>query len=101
MSLWELNVFLATAFVADGGSTEGTSYWQYGLSNLIPFGEMLRIRTRGEIDILATDRLKAVATYPIRMMLSPGRYANFSDCEEAAAGTLRPRFLVSDFPNLA
>jgi hypothetical protein len=77
-----LTVFLATAFEAEGGSTEGTSYWQYGLSNVIPFGEMLRIRTRGAIDLLALERFKAIATYPVRMMLSPGHYANYSDCEE-------------------
>jgi hypothetical protein len=77
--------FLEVAFEADGGSTEGTSYWQYGLSNLIPFAEMLRIRTGGAIDILSTDRVKAIATYPIRTMLSPGHYANFSDCEEVVA----------------
>ncbi len=77
--------FLEVAFEADGGSTEGTSYWQYGLSNLIPFAEMLRIRTAGAIDILGMDRLRAIATYPVRTMLSPGHYANFSDCEEAVA----------------
>jgi hypothetical protein len=77
--------FLEAAFEADGGSTEGTSYWQYGLSNLIPFAEMLRLRTGGAIDILGMRRLKAIATYPIRTMLSPGRYASFSDCEEGVA----------------
>jgi hypothetical protein len=77
--------FLQAAFEADGGSTEGTSYWQYGLSNLIPFAEMLRIRTAGAIDILGTDRLAAIATYPVRTMLSPGHYGNFSDCEEVVA----------------
>lgn len=80
-----LEVFLETAFEADGGSTEGTGYWQYGLSNLIPFAEMLRLRTNGAIDILGLERMKAIATYPTRMMLSPGHYANFSDCEEEVA----------------
>ncbi|MBN1641277.1 MAG: heparinase II/III family protein [Anaerolineae bacterium] len=77
-----LEVFFDTAFEAEGGSTEGTSYWQYGLSNVVPFAEMLRIRTRGAIDVLDSDRLRAIATYPTRTLLSPGRYANFADCEE-------------------
>jgi hypothetical protein len=75
-----LDVFLKTAFEADGASTEGTGYWQYGLSNVIPFAEMLRIRTEGEIDLLGLDRMADIAAYPLHVVLSPGRYASFSDC---------------------
>jgi len=78
-----LDVFLSTAFEEEGSSSEGVSYWHYGLSNLIPFAEMLRLRTNGAIDILGQDRLREIATYPAKLMLSAGRYANFSDCEEA------------------
>lgn len=75
-----LEVFMAKAFEADGSSTEGAGYWSYGLSNFIPFCEMLRLKTGGEIDILALPRMRAIASYPYRVMLSPGHYANFSDC---------------------
>ncbi len=75
-----LDIFLRTAFEADGASTEGTGYWQYGLSNFIPFAEMLRLRTDGEIDLLGLDRLADIAAYPLHVVLSPGRYASFSDC---------------------
>ena len=75
-----LDIFLRTAFEADGASTEGTGYWQYGLSNFIPFAEMLRLRTGGEIDLLGLDRLADIAAYPLHVVLSPGRYASFSDC---------------------
>lgn len=77
-----LDAFLETAFEPDGSSAEGTGYWRYGLSNFICFSEMLRNRTRGEIDLLGTDRLKQIATYPIDVMLSPGRYFPYSDCSE-------------------
>jgi hypothetical protein len=80
-----LDVFLATGFEADGTSTEGVGYWSYGTSNLICFAEMLRLRTSGEIDILATDRVKTIATYPQNVMVSPGRYFSFSDCNEETA----------------
>ena len=56
-----LDVFLSTAFEEEGSSTEGVSYWHYGLSNLIPFAEMLRLRTGGAIDILGMDRLRQIA----------------------------------------
>lgn len=75
-----LEVFLDTAFEKDGASTEGIGYWQYGLSNVIPFSEMLRQRTGGEIDLLASDRMRDIAAYPLHVALSPGRYANFADC---------------------
>lgn len=75
-----LEVFLATAFEEDGASTEGTGYWQYGLSNCILFAEMLRTRTGGEIDLLGLSRVADIAAYPLHVVLSPGRYASFSDC---------------------
>jgi len=58
-------------------------YWQYGLSNFIPFSEMLRRRTGGEIDLIASDRMRDIAAYPLHVVLSPGRYANFADCRPA------------------
>ncbi len=78
-----LDAFLETAFEPDGASGEGTGYWMYGLSNFISFSEMLRNRTRGEIDLLTTDRLKQIARYPVDVMLSPGHYFPYSDCREA------------------
>jgi len=78
-----LEVFLDTAFEEDGGSTEGVGYWQYGLMNVIAFSEMLRQRTQGEVDILSnTEKLRKVALYPLRVMLSPGHFFNFSDSDE-------------------
>ena len=75
-----LDIFVAKGFEAGGSSNEGVGYWSYGLSHLIPFSEMLRLKTGGEVDILALPRMRDIATYPLRMMLSPGHYANFADC---------------------
>jgi hypothetical protein len=80
-----LEAFLNTAFTADGGCEEGPGYWQYGLSNLICFSEALRQRTGGEIDLLATDRVREIAAYPTRVMLSPGHYFSYSDSNEETA----------------
>lgn len=77
-----LEVFFATAFEPDGGSTEGPGYWQYGLTNLAYFAEMLKNRTNGAIDILGSERLATIARFPLHVLLSPGRYANFSDSDE-------------------
>jgi len=77
-----LEVFVETAFEADGASGEGIGYWQYGLSNFICFSEMLRWRTGGEIDLLALDRMKDIARFPTKVMLSPGHYFSYSDSDE-------------------
>ncbi len=80
-----LEVFLDTAFEADGTSTEGPGYWAYGLSTFIPFSEMLRHRTNAQMDLLSTPRMQQIATYPGNIMLSPGHFASFSDSHEETA----------------
>jgi len=80
-----LEVFLDTAFEADGTSTEGPGYWAYGLSTFIPFSEMLRHRTNAQLDLLSTPRMRQIATYPGNIMLSPGHFASFSDSHEETA----------------
>jgi hypothetical protein len=77
-----LEVFMNTAFEADGGSGEGVGYWHYGLTNFSFFAELLRRRTNGEIDLLGTDRMRTIATYPPSVMLSPGKYFSYSDSDE-------------------
>jgi hypothetical protein len=77
-----LQTFLATAFEEDGSSTEGVAYWHYGLINLVALAEMLRSRTAGALDPLASPRLRQIAAYPPNMQLSGPVFAAFSDCDE-------------------
>lgn len=78
--LESLTTYLATAFEADGGSTEGVGYWRYGLNNVVVFAEMLRSRTGGEIDMLSEPRMRQIATFPAKMLLPNDRFVSFSDC---------------------
>ena len=80
-----LEVFLANAFEEDGSSTEGVAYWHYGLINFVALAEMLRARTGGALDLLASERLKRIAAYPAKMQLSGPYFASFSDCDEAVS----------------
>jgi hypothetical protein len=77
-----LQTFLATAFENDGSSNEGVGYWHYGLINLIALAEMLRARSAGALDPLASPRLRQIAAYPPAMQLSGSVFAAFSDCDE-------------------
>ncbi|MGC8782747.1 MAG: heparinase II/III domain-containing protein, partial [Anaerolineae bacterium] len=80
--------YIATGFEADGGSIEGIGYWNYGLMYYVTVAELLRERTGGRLDLLAAPRLRDIARYPLAAALSPGRYLNFGDAEEAT--TLAP-----------
>jgi hypothetical protein len=77
-----LATFLRIAFEEDGSSNEGVSYWHYGLINVVALSEMLRSRSRGAIDLLASERMRSIAAYPAQLQLDGPRFASFSDCDE-------------------
>ncbi|MCX5769493.1 MAG: heparinase II/III family protein, partial [Candidatus Hydrogenedentes bacterium] len=81
----QLNRFIEIAFETDGGCLEGISYWNYGLLHYVCLAEMLRLRTGGEIDLLANPKLKAIAGYPLAVVLAKDTYASFSDAHEEAS----------------
>jgi Heparinase II/III-like protein len=82
LALDSLRVFLDTAFEQDGSSSEGVAYWHYGLINFVAFAEMLRARSQGRIDLLASEQMRKIAAYPAKMHLSGSWFASFSDCDE-------------------
>lgn len=82
LALAGLGEFVSGAFQADGASTEGAGYWGYGLLNFVPLAEMLRTHTHGKIDLLAGERMKLIAAYPAKVVLSGINFASFSDCDE-------------------
>jgi len=80
----QLDRFVEHAFESDGGCLEGIGYWNYGLIHYVEFAEMLRTRTAGRIDLLARDKLKAIAQYPLAVWLGGHTFASFSDAHETA-----------------
>jgi len=82
LALAGLRAFLDTAFEEDGSSTEGVTYWHYGLINFVALAELLRARSGGAIDLLESERMRRIAAYPARMQLSGSFFASFSDCDE-------------------
>ncbi len=75
-----LDDYLAT-FDSEGGSTEGPSYWGFGFGNYVLAGHLVHQRTNGRVDFFADDLIRKAALFPLRTLLSPNRFANFSDCE--------------------
>ena len=82
LALDGLNYFLEHAFEADGTSTEGVGYWHYGLINFVALSEMLRARSGEAIDLLDSERMRRIAAYPAKLLLSGSMFAAFSDADE-------------------
>ncbi len=74
--------YIATGFEADGGSIEGVGYWNYGLMYYVTVAELLREITGGALDLLASERMKDIAYYPVGMALKPPMYLNFGDAPD-------------------
>lgn len=79
------------SFDPDGGSSEGPGYWGYGFGHYVMLAHLLEQRTGGHINLLAGERLRKIAAFPLRTLLSHGLYVNFSDCEPDVA--LEPALL--------
>ncbi|MBN1808825.1 MAG: heparinase II/III family protein [Planctomycetes bacterium] len=75
-----LSHFMEVAFEEDGTSTEGTGYWQYGLTNFIAFSELLYNRTGGKVNLLEHPKMKRIAQYPLQVHLGRWRFYNHADC---------------------
>lgn len=79
------------SFDPDGGSSEGPGYWGYGFGHYVILAHLIEQRTGGRLTLLAGERLRKIAAYPLRTLLSHGIYVNFSDCEPDVA--LEPALL--------
>lgn len=75
-----LDDYLAT-FDADGGSTEGPSYWSYGFGHFIMAADALYQRTEGTIDFFAEEIVQKAIMFPARTILSHNWFVTYSDCD--------------------
>jgi len=82
MALEGFEAYIHTGFEADGGSIEGVGYWNFGLMYYVIVAEILRELSGGAYDLLATERMKAIAYYPVGMALKAPMYLNFGDAPD-------------------
>jgi Heparinase II/III-like protein len=66
-------------FPADGYSTEGPSYWNYGFSHFAVLRELLVSATGGQLDLFSRGKVDAIARYGLRFEMRPGNAAPFGD----------------------
>src|SRR5207245_11116536 len=68
-------------FDQDGGSTEGPGYWSFGFGYYTVVADLVELRTGGRARFLDGEPVARIARFPLRTLLAPGAYANFSDCD--------------------
>jgi hypothetical protein len=86
-----LPIFLS-GFGADGGSSEGPGYWDYGFGWFAVLNEQLEARTGGELSLFAGDaHVTEIARFGPRGSFSHGLLVCFSD--SPPLGILRPSTL--------
>lgn len=87
-----LKTYLNDGFGLDGATVEGVGYWQYGMSYLTAFFEMIRARSNGAIDLLPNPRIACIASSARKLQLGPNKFAPFGDAEEDKM-TFSPGFI--------
>jgi Heparinase II/III-like protein len=65
----------------DGSSSEGLSYWTYGVSFYVAFADLLKRRTAGKIDILDNKQFQLIAEFQQHCYFPKGATLTFSDAE--------------------
>ena len=66
-------------FTADGYTTEGPGYWNYGFSHFCVLREVLYQATTGQIDLFADRKVRDMALYGYRFEMYPANVAAFGD----------------------
>jgi hypothetical protein len=87
-----LKTYLNDGFGLDGATAEGAGYWQYGLSYLTAFFEMIRARSLGKIDLLQDTRIANIVSSASKLQLGANKFAPFGDAEEDKM-TFSPGFI--------
>jgi hypothetical protein len=83
--LWSLPPSLRS-LGPDGGTTEGPSYWDYGLSYATIFLASLQSATGGDFNLSQTPGLATAGYFPVYLKGPTGSAFNFSDGSEPAWG---------------
>ncbi len=65
----------------DGGCDEGAGYWNMAGGALLDCVEVLE-KTAGDMtELWQNEKLRAVASFPLKMEIGHGWFANFADCD--------------------
>jgi hypothetical protein len=74
-----------SGFKEDGFCLEGYGYWQYGFGYYVYFADLLKKRTLGKRDLLASEKVHQIALFQQRCFLEHNLIVNFSDALPTAS----------------
>ena len=84
----------------DGVCQEGGSYWNYGFGFFLLYADMVRTFTAGEIDHFKSPKVKAIATFYQKTLLSGNACISFADADPVGAVNLgRTHYLMREYPD--
>ena len=66
---------------ADGGCDEGAGYWNMAGGALLDCVEVLEKTGCGMPEVWLNEKFRAVASFPLKMEIGNGWFANFADCD--------------------
>ncbi|MEK4976564.1 heparinase II/III family protein [Bacillus sp. FSL K6-6540] len=68
-------------FGSDGACLEGLGYWNYGFGYFVYYADLLRKRTRGEMDWFRSEKVGRIALFQQQGFLGGKAVVNFSDSQ--------------------
>ena len=77
-ALHSLDCFLA-GYGDDGACMEGIYYWGYGFGFYVYTADLIKRRTNGAVDLLASPKIREIAAFQHKCFLSSDRAVNFAD----------------------
>ncbi|OKP76006.1 hypothetical protein A3842_18745 [Paenibacillus sp. P3E] len=75
-------------FGEDGACLEGMGYWNYGFGYFVYYADLLRRRSRGELDWFRLEKVKSIAAFQQKCFLGGNVVANFSDSQQRVSVSL-------------
>lgn len=83
----------------DGVCQEGANYWNYGFGFFLLYADMIRTFTDGQIDHFKSPKIKAMATFYQKTLLSDNACISFADANPTAAVNIgRTHYLMKEYP---
>jgi len=73
-----IEIYLS-GYKSDGFCTEGAAYWNYGFGYFTMYADMLKTFTNGECDYFKLEKVKVIATFIQKMLLTEDIGVSFSD----------------------
>ncbi|MBO5879489.1 MAG: heparinase II/III family protein [Clostridia bacterium] len=88
-------------FSSEGVCYEGGGYWNYGIGTFLPYADMIRTFTEGEIDYFKDPKIKKILTFYDNIFIGDGVVANFADCgEHGGRVNGRMHYIAKEYPDV-